>query len=58
VATNQINESGLFQLRIAEGCVMNKLIQPDNIAYGKDGAPAYQVACCLLKERLEPVSDF
>jgi MoaA/NifB/PqqE/SkfB family radical SAM enzyme len=58
VATNQINESGLFQLRIAEGCVMNKLIQPDNIAYEKNGTPAYQIACCLLKERLEPVSSF
>lgn len=54
VATNQINESGLFQLRIAEGCVMNKLIQADNIVYAKDGTPTFQIACCLLKERLEP----
>ena len=49
-----INESDLFELEIAEGCVMNKLIQPDNIAYLQDGMPAYQIACCLLKENIEP----
>ena len=47
-----INESDLFELSIAEGCVMNKLIQPANIAYDDDGKPAYQIACCLLKEEL------
>jgi MoaA/NifB/PqqE/SkfB family radical SAM enzyme len=49
-----VNESDLFELEIAEGCVMNKLIQPDNIAYRADGTPAYRIACCLLKENLEP----
>ncbi len=49
-----VNESDLFRLTISEGCVMNKLVQPDNIEYLPDGTPAYQIACCLLKEQLEP----
>jgi MoaA/NifB/PqqE/SkfB family radical SAM enzyme len=52
-AVGPVNESDLFQLRIAEGCVMNKLVQPDNIEYLPDGTPAFQIACCLLKEQLE-----
>lgn len=47
-----INEADLFELEIPEGCVMNKLIQPQNIVYGTDGRPAYKVACCLLKEQI------
>lgn len=53
VAVGPINEAGLFQLDIAEGCVMNKLIQPRNLAYTPDGSPAYKIACCLLKEQLD-----
>jgi hypothetical protein len=52
-AVGPVNESDLFQLKIAEGCVMNKLVQPDNIEYMPDGTPAFQIACCLLKEQLE-----
>lgn len=52
VPTGPINEGDLFQLDIPEGCVMNKLIQPQNLAYHPDGRPAYMVACCLLKEEL------
>lgn len=52
-ATGPINESDLFKLEIAEGCVMNKLIQPDNLDYRPDGSPAYRIACCLLKEQVE-----
>lgn len=51
-ATPSINETDLFELSIAEGCVMNKLVQPGNIAYDTNGKPAYQIACCLLKESL------
>jgi len=47
-----INETDLFRLDIPEGCVMNKLVQPGNLAYGPDGAPLYQIACCLLKEEI------
>ncbi|MBW2220031.1 MAG: radical SAM protein, partial [Deltaproteobacteria bacterium] len=35
-----------------EGCVMNKLIQPDNLSYQNDGTPEYKVACCMLKEEV------
>lgn len=48
----RINESDLFQLAIAEGCVMNKMIQPGNIEYTPAGKPAHQIACCLLKEEI------
>ncbi len=51
---SRLNERDLFALDIAEGCVMNKLIQPGNLAYGPDGRPLYKVACCLLKEQLQP----
>ena len=47
-----INETDLFQLSIPEGCVMNKIIQPDNIAYDRDGRPKFKIACCLLKEEV------
>jgi MoaA/NifB/PqqE/SkfB family radical SAM enzyme len=50
--TEPLNENDLFGLTIAEGCVMNKLIQPGNLAYGPDGKPLYQIACCLLKEEI------
>lgn len=52
VATAPVNEADLFQLDIPEGCVMNKLIQPQNIVYDANGRPAYRVACCLLKQEL------
>ena len=47
-----INERHLFALTIPEGCVMNRLVQPDNLAYGADGRPLYQVACYMLKEEI------
>ena len=47
-----INEADLFRLDIPEGCVMNKLVQPGNLAYRPDGSPLYQIACCLLKEEM------
>lgn len=49
---NPINEKDLFQLTIPEGCVMNRLLQPGNIRYDKEGLPEYQIACCLLKEEI------
>jgi MoaA/NifB/PqqE/SkfB family radical SAM enzyme len=50
--TESLNESDLFKLNIAEGCVMNKLIQPGNLSYTPDGVPEYKIACCLLKEEI------
>ncbi|MFZ5573293.1 MAG: radical SAM protein [Thermodesulfobacteriota bacterium] len=52
VDTSPINERNLFQLNIPEGCVMNRLIQPDNLYYLENGRPAYKIACCLLKEEV------
>ncbi len=56
VPTPKINEKDLFPLVIPEGCVMNKLIQPGNLSYRKDGAPEYRIACCLLKEEISPAA--
>ena len=50
----RVNESDLFELNIPEGCVMNKLIQPDNISYTVGGVPEYKIGCCLLKEEVQP----
>ncbi len=52
VPTPPINEADLFRLSIPEGCVMNQLIQPDNIDYKEDGTPRHRIACCLLKEEI------
>jgi hypothetical protein len=54
VKTAKLNESDLFALNIPEGCVMNRLIQPDNLSYTVDGVPEYKIACCLLKEEIKP----
>ena len=52
VNTGRLNENDLFNLNIPEGCVMNKLVQPENLSYKSDGTPEYKVACCLLKEEI------
>ncbi len=52
VETAGINEKDLFNLNIPEGCVMNKLIQPENLRYNQDGIPLYKIACCMLKEEI------
>lgn len=52
--TSKINEKDFFQLNIAEGCVMNKMIQPENLSYDTNNHPEYQIACCLLKEEIHP----
>ncbi len=55
VETVGINEKDLFNLNIPEGCVMNKLVQPENLRYNKDGTPLHKVACCMLKEEISVV---
>lgn len=52
VNTGKINENDFFHLNIPEGCVMNKLIQPENLSYKSNGTPEYKIACCLLKEEI------
>lgn len=56
VDTPRLNETDFFKLTIPEGCVMNKMIQPDNLTYNENGLPDYRIACCLLKQRIEPLS--
>jgi MoaA/NifB/PqqE/SkfB family radical SAM enzyme len=48
----RINEKDLFHLNIPEGCVMNRLIQPENLEYTAGGQPKHKIACCLLKEEV------
>jgi hypothetical protein len=50
--TGKINENDFFGLKIPEGCVMNRVIQPENLKYKADGIPEYKIACCLLKEEI------
>jgi len=50
--TARLNEDDFFRLSIPEGCVMNKLIQPQNLAYEENGEPQYKIGCCLLKQEI------
>lgn len=52
VKCDGLNEDNFFQLSIAEGCVMNKLLQPDIIDYDQDGNPVNRISCCLLKQEI------
>ncbi|MEN8141071.1 MAG: radical SAM protein, partial [Thermodesulfobacteriota bacterium] len=45
-----LTEENFFGLTIKEGCVMNKLLQGDNIDYNDDGSPVHRISCCLLKQ--------
>lgn len=58
VKTSKINEEDLFHLTIPEGCVMNKLVQPDNLSYNADKTPRHRIACCMLKEEISPQGFF
>jgi len=49
-----LTEEGFFQLNIAEGCVMNRLLQPGNIDYDDQGRPRHRISCCLLKQEALP----
>lgn len=47
-----LTEKMLFSLNIDEGCVMNKLLQPDTIEYSDGGRPLHRISCCLLKNEI------
>lgn len=47
-----LTEENFFSLTIPEGCVMSKLLQPDNIRYDANGTPLHRISCCLLKNEL------
>ncbi len=59
VKNTGLTEDRFFSLDIAEGCVMNKLLQPGNLAYDEHGRPLYRISCCLLKQELGdiPIKD-
>ncbi len=50
-----LNEENFFSLKIPEGCVMNRLVQPANIEYAEDGRPLFKIACCLIKKEIDAV---
>lgn len=52
VKNEGLTEDRFFRLNIAEGCVMNKLLQADTIEYDQEGKPRYQISCCLLKREI------
>jgi hypothetical protein len=49
-----LREDAFFALNIPEGCVMNKLLQPDTIEYGAGGQPLRRISCCMLKQEIKP----
>ena len=50
-----ITELDLFGLDIPEGCVMNRILHPQNIPYDNMGKrPLYRIACCMVKEEVLP----
>lgn len=51
-----LRENDFFRLDIAEGCVMNKLLQPDTLEYDDQGKAKYKISCCLLKQEIVPES--
>lgn len=52
VKNRGLTEDRFFQLNISEGCVMNKLLQPDTIEYDEEGRPRHRISCCLLKQEI------
>jgi MoaA/NifB/PqqE/SkfB family radical SAM enzyme len=53
VSNTGLTEDNFFKLTIPEGCVMNRLLQPDNISYDRDGHPGFRISCCLLKQEIK-----
>ena len=54
ICCNGLTEDRFFPLNIPEGCIMNKLLQPDTIRYRPDGTPVHRISCCLLKQEIAP----
>lgn len=48
-----LHEKNFFTLSIDEGCVMNKLLQPETIEYDDKGRTLFKISCCLLKQEVE-----
>ena len=52
ITNSGLTETKLFSLDIPEGCVINKLLQPENLRYDSQGKPLYKISCCLLKQEI------
>ena len=52
VRNTGFTEARLFPLDIPEGCVINKILLPDNLRYDASGRPLYKISCCLLKQEI------
>jgi MoaA/NifB/PqqE/SkfB family radical SAM enzyme len=52
ITNTGFTETRLFSLDIPEGCVINKLLQPENLSYDKQSRPLYKISCCLLKQEM------
>lgn len=52
VANPGVTEKMMFPLKIEEGCVMNKMLQPDTLEYDENGKPKNRISCCLLKREI------
>jgi len=52
IKNSGLTENSFFSLDIPEGCVINKLLQPDNLHYDNQGKPLYKISCCLLKQEM------
>ena len=52
VKNSGFTEDKLFPLDIPEGCVINKILQPDNLLYDSAGNPLNKISCCLLKQEM------
>lgn len=52
IKVDGLREDALFNLTIDEGCVMNRLLQPDTIEYDNNGRPRFRISCCLLKQEI------
>ncbi len=56
VRRDGLHEDRFFALEIPEGCVMNKLLQPDTLEYLPDGTPKHKISCCMLKQEILPLT--
>lgn len=54
VPADRLNESDFFKLTIPEGCVMNRLIQSADLDDATTSSAPARIACCLLKEEIQP----
>jgi MoaA/NifB/PqqE/SkfB family radical SAM enzyme len=52
VKNEGMTEDRFFRLDIAEGCVMNKLLQANTLEYDEQKKPRYRISCCLLKREI------